>query len=208
MLKLTGHRYYAFYAGLATVTLVITIFPPLAYLPLGGRNLRLVVLSAVNTLLTVGLLIMLYKALLEFHSHLVGRGLGNGTDMHTTACAEDEAAAPPATGLTLRKCALELKYLIDTLNDRTGTLSHMLSYAISALLFFYVTPLFLQLLLPSVNPVADNTPISVINFGTTFFYGMFAVLLLAPIRWMAHRRLAKYRFWLRSVDRILLDCNE
>jgi hypothetical protein len=203
ILKLRGHRYYAFYTGLVTITLVLVIFPMLAYLPLSGRDTRWVLLSAVSTVLTVWLLLLLYAVLLGFHAWLVGSGLNKepseGGREASTEGVETGDQGP--TDVTLRKCALELKYLIDTLNDRTGTLNHMLAYVVPALLFLYVLPL----LLPGSDPAADNTPVSVLTFAITLLYGMVAALLVAPIRFAAHKRLTKYRVWLRSVERLLIS---
>jgi len=204
ILKLRGHRYYALYVALATFTLVIVIFPMLAKLgPFGGRDTKWVLLSAVHTVLTVLLLLMLYMALLGFHAKLVGGNFNKkpseGSLETTTEGGQGDGTDP--TDLTLRKCALELKHLIDTLNDRTATLNHMLAYVVPALLFLYVLPL----LLPGFSPAADDMPISVLNFAMTLLYGMAAVLLVAPIRYAAHKRLTKYRVWLRSIDRMLID---
>jgi hypothetical protein len=101
---------------------------------------------------------------------------------------------------TLKQCILELKYLIDSLNDKVAVTNQTLSYFIPALLFLHVV----MPLLSGADPTKDNTPISVVTYAATLIVGTFVTLVVVPLRFIAHSRLSKYRKWSKRIEAVLL----
>lgn len=187
----------------AAAVLVVTIFGLLYALgPAVGYDRRWVIPEAARLLLIIMVLEYLCGAIAWAYRDIVGGSVavptpGSAADQEQGGGAGEE---PPAE-TTLRRCALELKHLIDTLNDRVGALNQVMSYLIPAMVAAQVV----SLLLPDAD---DKTSISIVTFGATLLAGFIALVFALPIRLIAHGRITRYRTWLRKVEAALLDLSD
>lgn len=197
---LKGVWYYVAYAGVVAVLLVAVIFSLLYKLgPAGGYDTRWVVPEAAKLLLIIMGLEYLCWITVWSHREIVGVRFSEpppGYSADQTTMSEPEGGR--AEEATLRLCVVELKYLVDTLNDRVGTLNQAMSYLIPSLVAVQV----FSLLLPGAD---DKTPISFVTFGATLLAGFIALFFALPIRLVAHGRVRRYRAWLRKVETALLE---
>lgn len=199
-LALSGLRYYVVYAGLAAFLLVVVIFSILYKLgPAGGYDTRWIIPQGLRLLLTIMMLEYICASLVWAYRGIVG---GKFTELpfsqQIDRSLSGEVGTERAAEVTLKGCSIELKYLIDTLNDRVGTLNQAMSYLIPTLVAVQV----LSLLLTGED---DRTSISVAMFGATTLAGLIALVFTLPIRFIAHSRVSRYRAWLRRVETALLS---
>jgi hypothetical protein len=197
-----GPRYYVLFAGAAATVLVIFIYALLYTLgPAVGYDRRWVIPEALRLLLIIMVLEYLCAAVAWAYRDIVGGSFaGSPPDRPAGLPHEGNAGTEGAGEATLRRCGLELRHLIDTLNDRIATLNQVMSYLIPAMVAVQV----FSLLLPGAD---DKTSISLVTFGATLLAGFLALVLALPIRLIAHGRVTKYRTWLRKVEAALLDLN-
>jgi hypothetical protein len=200
---LSGLRYYVVYAGLTAVLLVAVIYAMLYELgPPGGFDTKWVIPQALILVLIIVGLEYLCGAVVWAHRWVLGGKIavppaGRSADL----TREGGAGGEQASGATLKRCAVELKYLLDTLNDRVGVLNQVMSYLIPAMVAVQV----FMLLLPGAD---DKTSISIVTFGATFLAGFIALFFALPIRLIAHGRVTQYRAWFRKVEAALLDLSD
>lgn len=197
---LRGVRYYVVFSAIAALLLVVVIYSLLYALgPAGGYDRRWVIPEAAGLLLVVMVLGCTCGAVMWAYQGIVGgRFAGPPSDQASDQAPAGEDGVEPASEATLKRCALELKYLVDTLNDKVGALNQVMSYLIPAMVAVQV----FSMLLPGGD---DKTPISFVTLGATFLTGLIALVFALPIRLIAHGRVTRYRAWLRKVETALLD---
>lgn len=200
---LRGHQYYAVYITIVTVALVFVIFPMLSALGSAGRYETGWVDRAALLILHILTTVMWFYMILGFgYEWLLGgrlAGSGGPAAVDTGMYKEERVRE-----LILKQCSLELKYLVDTLNDKVALINQTLSYFIPSLLFLYVV----TTVLSGTDPTKDNTSISIITYAASLVVGTFATLVVVPLRFIAHTRLSKYREWLKQVETVLLTSTE
>jgi hypothetical protein len=199
-LTVRGPRYYVIFAGVAAAVLVVVIYAVLYALgPAVGYDTRWIIPEAIRLLLIIMVLEYLCAAMVWAYRDIVGGRFAGPPLGHTASqTPEGEPDGERADEATLKRCALELRYLVDTLNDRVGALNQVISYLIPAIVAVQV----FSLLLPGAD---DKTSISIVTFGATLLAGFIVLVFALPIRLIAHGRVTKYRAWLRKVETALLD---
>jgi hypothetical protein len=202
IIALRGHQYYALFSSLVTFVLVVTVFVMLKALgPAGGYDTTWVLPKAATVLMCLVFLSAPYVGFLFGYRWLFSDRLAERTAMKGTAqISPQEKVEVEASTNTLKLCILELKFLIDSLNDKLAVISQALALFIPMLLFFHV----ITVILSGSDPITDKTPVALIVNGGTLLIGAIALTVFIPLRSLAYLRIKKFRNWMKQAESILL----